>query len=165
MGYLAPATPDHARALCPLLRPADRAEVHASVGLPPELVLPDMVGPGREAWAMFTSDHEIAGLFGVDPVFNHPHIGVIWLLGSDQLQAHSVEFLRKSREWVDIYNQRYTLLLNRADARNTLHLRWLRWLGFTLIREAPWGAEGRPFVEFARLQPCAYPFSLPSAQP
>ncbi|WP_237353534.1 hypothetical protein [Xanthobacter sp. YC-JY1] len=114
---------------------------------------------------MFTDDHQIAGLFGIDPVFNHPHVGVIWLLGSDQLAAHSVEFLRQSQRWVERYNTQYPLLINRADARNALHLRWLQWLGFTLIREAPWGAEGRPFVEFARLQPCASQPFRPSAPP
>jgi hypothetical protein len=33
-----------------------------------------------------------------------------------------------------------------------VHIRWLRWMGFTFIKSHPkYGAEGRLFLEFVRI--------------
>ncbi len=157
MGYLLQATADHAHDLCSHLREADRAEVAALTGAPPELILP---AQATNASAMFSSKGELVGLCGCDPVQHFPEVGIIWMIGSNRLVRHRVEFLRAGRSWVIEQHRRFPLLTNRADARNTLHLRWLSWLGFRFLREVErWGAQGRPFIEFAsykdNFSPCA----------
>ncbi|MFG1395868.1 hypothetical protein [Roseixanthobacter pseudopolyaromaticivorans] len=149
MGYTVPATVQHARDLCPLLRKADRAEVLALTGAPPELILPACVG--GDAWAMFTDTHELAGLCGVDHVVNFPGIGIVWMLGSDLIAKHQRDFLAHAKLWVEDQHQRYPLLTNMVDARNTRHIRWLEWMGFTMLRRVErWGAASLPFIEFER---------------
>ncbi|WP_322996963.1 hypothetical protein [Castellaniella sp.] len=148
MGYVIPATPELARELCPLLRDADRAEVVALTGAPPEIILPERAS---QAFAMFSEEGELAGLCGCDPVCHAPEVGVVWMVGSNLLVQHPVEFLRASRLWLDERHGHYPILTNRADARNAQHLKWLRWLGFRFLQIVePWGAEGRPFIEFAK---------------
>lgn len=73
------------------------------------------------------------------------------MLGSDLIKMHSIEFLRKSKEWVEA--QDYEILYNNIDARNTVHIKWLQWLGFTFIQELPnYGVEQRLFYQFVRIK-------------
>ena len=154
MGYTVPATVQHAMDLCPLLLPADRAEILALTGAPAEFVLPESVG--GDAWAMFTDDHLLAGLCGVDPVFGFRDIGIVWMLGSGEIRRHQRDFLSNARRWIDLQHERYPLLTNRVDARNTQHIRWLEWMGFTMLRRIDrWGAASLPFIEFEKRKPCA----------
>jgi len=58
--------------------------------------------------------------------------GDIWMLATDELvEKHGREFARASRGWVDFLNTQYRCLSNIVDARNTVHIRWLEWCGFT----------------------------------
>jgi hypothetical protein len=81
--------------------------------------------------------------------------GDVWLLGTDALATRPLagQFLRQSRFWLTALHEGCAPILhNVIDARNTLHIRWLQWLGFTFIkRHEVFGVEGRPFLEFMRL--------------
>lgn len=55
----------------------------------------------------------------------------IWLLGTDEVTLNKVSFLKLSRKFVEDLARPYDYLWNVVDSRNRLHLRWLRWLGFT----------------------------------
>jgi hypothetical protein len=53
---------------------------------------------------------------------------------------------------VNGWQRRFPLLHNFTDARNVVHHRWLRWLGFNFIaRHERYGAAGLPFLEFVRI--------------
>lgn len=73
----------------------------------------------------------------------------IWMVGSTLLDEKPVEFLRASIAWVDTQKKLYHTLSNIVDGRNTKHIEWLRWLGFT-INPAPCrgGPPGIPFYNF-----------------
>ncbi len=158
MGHIVKATEDHAHALAGLLRPADVAEIDALTGNAPLPVLLDMARY-CDAWAMFSAAGELAGMCGVDPV--HGRGGQVWMLGSEVLERRQVEFLRASRAWVAAQGGRFQVLFNLVDARNTRHIVWLRWLGFTVSdTPIPAGARGLPFLPFYKdMQPCASPHS------
>jgi hypothetical protein len=65
-------------------------------------------------------------------------------------------FLRASRQIVEEWQRDFPRLHNYTDARNTVHHRWLRWLGFTFTaRHETFGPLGLPFYEFVRIAPCA----------
>lgn len=87
-------------------------------------------------------------MFGVVPS-GTPDVGFIWLLGSDQLSSQKLRFLRRCPEWVERFHRRFPVLMNYVDKRNTLHLSWLAWLGFTFTREVQ-SETGYPFIEFMR---------------
>jgi hypothetical protein len=129
------------------LRDADRREVRASGG-DPLLSLQAGVSQSRPAITCLV-DGTPEVIFGVVP--GGPSTGYVWLLGSDAIVRHRTHFLRLSGTWVSIFHERYPVLTNVVDERNTVHLRWLRWLGFEFIRRHPdWGPERRPFIEFKR---------------
>jgi len=169
MGYVRPTQlPDtklaDARALAPYLRKEDRDEIMAAVGLTPLQALPLCAAVSDPCWSMIGDDGAIIGMFGVAPTHDELS-GAVWMLAADALTQprHAFQFLRQCRQWVDEMQARFPLLYNFVDARNTVHIRWLRWCGFTFINKHPeWGHEKRPFFEFVRIQPCA---SLSSPQP
>lgn len=91
-------------------------------------------------------------MFGCVPVDETS--GSVWLLGSDDLTQPPLrkQFLAEGRVWLNQLHAFRPLLFNFVDARNTVHIRWLRWMGFTFLRLHPeYGVERRPFWEFARL--------------
>jgi hypothetical protein len=89
------------------------------------------------------------GMFGSSPHPMVPTVGIVWLLGSDEIASKDVRtrFLRESKEWLDEISTGYDLLCNMVHEENALHIKWLRFLGFNFIR-----AES-PFIEFVRLNP------------
>lgn len=153
-GHIAPATMADALDLAPRLRAADRAEMQAFTGMPPEIGLPLSLTGGGPTWTIRwdPSGHPLA-IFGVGPVPHHPQLGIVWMVGSDELFSRPMTFLRQSRLALDGLHQFHPLLGNYVDARNTVHIRWLQWLGFGFLKLHPeFGVEKRPFIQFARLK-------------
>lgn len=148
-----PSTLEDAQFIAAHMRQADRQECEALRGLPPELVLPNAIGrPGVTTWEV---GGEPVVMGGVDPSI--PNMGTVWMCSTDSILQHKVQFLRGCRPMLETLHKDYPLLTNLVDARNTLHIRWLKWLGFVFTRKIErWGAHGVPFFEFARYQrPCA----------
>jgi len=138
------------------LRQADRMECDASAGMPPEQVLPQSVGAGRDVWTFHRGDGLPVGVFGADPT-PIAEVGIVWMVSTDVVTQHKREFLTRCRPLVLALNEQYPIITNMVDARNTLHHRWLKWLGFSFLRRIEhWGARSVPFYEFARMkQTCA----------
>lgn len=146
-----PAQPGDALALAPRLRPADRMEIRARSGDAPLQALQQGIADSQPACAVLSRSGDVVAVFGVVP---HPHFaqaGIVWLLGADELVAEPRAFLRSAEYWIARLHRRYLVLGNFIDARNTVHLRWLQWLGFrTTRRIEQMGVERRPFIEFQR---------------
>lgn len=88
------------------------------------------------------------GYTRVDPLH-----GGIWLLGSKELENHPVRFLKESKYWLNHIQESVPLLFNVVDCRNTTHIRWIEWLGFSFIRTIQeYGPDRLPFIEFARMR-------------
>jgi hypothetical protein len=152
MGHARRATLADALSLAPKLRQEDIAEIRAVCGLPPREALIFCFFASPECYAI-VAEEGVIGMFGVTREAHDT--GAIWMVASDDLPRHGLEFLRKCRKWVDELNDRYPLLYNYADQRNTVHLKWLRWCGFQFINLEPYGVEQRPFYLFVRINPCA----------
>lgn len=131
------------------LRDADRAEIAAHSG---RLPVDAIMGSARHSDLALTvcdATSTPAAVFGVAPG------GCIWLLGTDALVQPPLakQFLRECRRHVALLQERYPLLHNVIDARNVVHIRWLRWMGFVFIRRIPdFGVEQRLFFEFVRIK-------------
>jgi hypothetical protein len=90
-------------------------------------------------------------MFGVVP--QRDGTGVVWMLGSDEIAKPplSRQFIRECRAFVRVLECGYTELHNVIDERNSLHRRWLEWLGFEFTNRIPeYGHERRPFLEFKK---------------
>lgn len=131
------------------LREADRNEVQATLGKCDLEALLLSWSYTKDPYTIFKGETP-AGVFGVAPF--RPGIGCIWLLGTDDLVRCRWSFLRQSRHWMNHVSSGFQLLFNYVDERNTVHIKWIEWLGFTFIaRHEKHGYEQRPFLEFVRI--------------
>ena len=135
------------------LRKADREEVEALTGRNPRAALVESVERSSSAWAGLADD-KLVCLFGVVPMSLIGVTGVPWLLGSDAVTPYGRPFLRRNRAYLREMLREFPVLRNVVDARNTVSIRWLEWLGFTLGTPQPMGVRGLPFIPFAMSAPC-----------
>jgi len=97
-------------------------------------------------------DKSVIAIFGICGEINQP--ATIWMLASDRLSEISRKFLRENKKLIDYLNQQYPLLHNVCDARNDVHIKWLKWCGFTFINKQNLGYQNKPFYTFVRT--CAF---------
>lgn len=146
-----PATVEDALAL--VLRQADREEVEALTGRDAREALVESVVRSAAAWAGLANG-ELVCLFGVVPMSLVGVTGIPWLLGSDAVTRYGRPFLRRNRAYLREMLREFPVLRNVVDARNTVSIRWLEWLGFTLGTPQPMGVCGLPFIPFEMSAPC-----------
>jgi len=85
-------------------------------------------------------------MFGVSG-YNQPKgYGVIWYLGSDESFKHPIALVKGGREYTSKWLEKYDVLFNAVDARNTKHIAWLKHIGFTFID--PIMVNGYEFLQF-----------------
>jgi len=147
--YMKVATEDDAIALAKKLRQEDIDEVKANSNLSPEEALVIGIKNSELPIGIYYND-ECVSIFGVVPVYKS---ALIWLLASeDAFKYLKIPFLRNNKELVNFLNKKHTVLYNFVDARNKVHIKWLKWLGFIFINKIEkFGFEQRPFYEFVRL--------------
>ena len=141
------ATREHVEAMAPHMRAADVAEVLAATGADPRAALLMSWRVSTHRWAGLAGD-EVACIFGVAPINLLARRGAPWLLGTDLIAQHGRAFLRRNRRYIHSMMSVYNHLENHVDARNTVSIEWLRWLGFTFDEPAPFGVAGLPFRRF-----------------
>ena len=148
-----PVVPGDANELAPRLRAADLQEIKANLGEDPLSVLQKGIAVSDPCYAVVNHAGQPLALFGVVPDTCDADVGLIWLLASDELAEHPFFVLRNTRKWVEKLQKQYRVLWNHIDARNELHIRWLQWSGFTLLRRIEnFGVEQRPFYEFEKVR-------------
>jgi hypothetical protein len=150
-GYIRLASVEDAEHVAAHLRSEDRDEVLALCGMDPRLVLPAYVQEGREVHACGFIGKSPEILWGLDPIFGmEDTAAVIWMLSTPAIFEHPQHFVPYSKNVWEAAHQRFQLLTNFTDARNTRHHKWLKWLGAHFIRRVEhFGAQSRPFLEFA----------------
>lgn len=137
--------------LAHLLRPDDIEEIKAASGLDPEAALYLGVKLGKPSLTFVDPEGGVAGMFGATPT-NDPMVGAVWLMSSDAIEKYPMHFLRRCRPWIDKLNDAYPVLTNYVDARNIVHIKWLKWLGFSFTRLIPYGVSNLPFYEIVRVK-------------
>lgn len=143
-----PARPSDVPSLAPRLRAADAEEFHAN-GRHPLSGLDRAVGLSDLAWCIEAPGGSPISLFGFVPIDHQT--ACPWLVGSECLTTtHRAWFIRRSHEIVAMGDARWSRFFNRVHAANTLHVRWLRWVGFDVAPAAPFGPRGDLFHEITR---------------
>lgn len=153
MGYVREYRDGDAEYLAPKLRERDLQEIHAVSGLEPLPALLLCVRVSEVLCTIVGSDERPAGMFGVSPI--DEIAGAVWLLGTDELVKPPLrrQFLSEGLRYLDKLHTYRELLCNVVDERNTVHVRWIKWMGFTFIkRHEAYGFEQRPFLEFVRIK-------------
>jgi hypothetical protein len=145
-----------AQALAPNIREEDKLELR-SIFTEEERSIADMLKESIELSIpaiTVEEDGKVIMIFGASD-YGDPDCGLIWLLGTDDIKRLWVPFLRQSHYWMnalfDISKKR--LLFNRVCAKNELHVRWIKWLGFSFVQRLDnYGHLGLPFYEFCKLK-------------
>lgn len=134
------------------LRSEDEREIQAASGMHPSDVLPYCINKDTHIWRIppcqYGDNSTLVAVFGID---DHGAIGVPWMVATREIEAHQMYFLRRCRQIVNEWSTRWPLLTNCVDARNTLHIKWLKWAGFEFVELIPeWGAAKLPFWRFEK---------------
>ena len=152
MGFVRAYEPGDETYLSACLRKADRMELEALSERTPAEILREGGMTSCPSCTIVGDSSLTAGMFGVLDEGNG--VGRIWLMGTDELVTKPMrsQFIRECPRYLAGMERMYKLLHNEIDERNTLHIRWLQWLGFTFIRRIEsHGCEGRPFLEFCKV--------------
>lgn len=130
------------------LREQDRNEVAASSGLNPRGSVALSILMSSRAFAVCDREGVPVCLFGAAP-HPLPGVGVAWLLGTDGLLTEALPIARASKPYLKELHEQFPLLWNYVDERNTVSIRWLRWMGFKAhsVKET---VSGHLFRIFAR---------------
>jgi len=148
-GYVSTATHADLPIIAHDMREADVAEVKASSGKTPEEALRAGLNyPGAITKSIRLPNGMPVGMYGVCPS-QHEGVGIVWMLASNAIEPLYRQFLRESRQRIMEISQDYHLITNFTDARNSVHHRWIKWAGFTILNTRDFGIEQRPFHEFA----------------
>ena len=119
-------------------------------GLGADLVnIPVGILTSEHPTVFFTKDGEIAGCAGVNR--EEGDIGRIWMLCTNAIHKQPITFVRQAKKWINQIEPEYRLLWNLADARNHVHHKLLRHLGFKALRAVPVGEGQNLYYEIVRL--------------
>lgn len=92
------------------------------------------------------------GIFGVVPHGTLKDTGVCWMVSSERLHKHARQFLKANHEMFAELHKKFPVLTNFVDARNAVHIKWLRWMGFSFINiHQEYGVEKMPFYEIVHI--------------
>ena len=134
------------------MREADRMELYATGTESPYQALWLGHRYSKPTGFTFMFEGRPVCMFGVSPSEVNPKVGSIWLLGTDDITNKcSFHFLRWSKRFLPTLMEPYEMVCNIVDARNTVHIKWIKWLGFKFIRPIIYGPEKRVFWEFAEV--------------
>jgi len=136
------ATANDAEYLAPRLRKADLEEIAAAGQEPLKSMHMGIACGGAYVVVPVGNPSSPIAIFGF---IGDPGNGaIVWMLATDDLVKYKMEFLVKARDAVDAASKKYGLLYNRVYRKNLLHIRWLKWMGFTFVD------DNQPFIFFYR---------------
>lgn len=71
-----------------------------------------------------------AVLFGAK---EYPDYAAPWMISSHVIETIPVTFCKIANALIDALLGQYHILVNYVDARNTVHVKWLKWMGFEFV--------------------------------
>ena len=142
-----PISVDEVPAIASIVRQADIDEITEALGVPIERALYEAV-QGSLKVKKIVVDGKVVAVFG-DAVYSLlGSVGVPWLISTVHVEHHARAFLKVCKPEVQAMLTRHQHLLNYVDVRNTVAIRWLKWLGFSFGPAAPYGARRFLFHPF-----------------
>ena len=142
--FIHPITMEAAYEVASSLRPEDYEEIVEGHGWNPTIDIPLSCRHGDNVY--FTvPDGRIAGLAGVQ---NH---GQVWMLTTPAIHDFPITFTREAKRFIDSRTE--PRLWNIVYAKNIVHIKLLKHLGFKFGGEFPYGPNNRHFIEFQKCVP------------
>jgi len=132
------------------LRPEDLSELEG-MGYTPFQVICGVLFC-EDTFAFTNYEGKLAGVGGVIP--DEEGNAYIWTLTTPAIYSMGVTFFRHTKRHFDEFTKPYKMVYAQCDARNKLHHRFLKHLGFKALRTVPTGPECLPYYEVVKL--CAF---------
>lgn len=146
------ATINDCNLLGPKLREADKEELKVSCGLGPVTALTRSLQASDAAYVAVDEAGVPILMFGVVNS-GQVSVGVPWMLGGKGIYQHTKQLKAECKQWLDVVHTDYDLLFNYVHAENPKAIRWLQWMGFTMIQLIPdFGVGKEPFYEFVKVK-------------
>lgn len=130
-----------------IIREEDRQELEASSGKRYEEII-DKTRDVTDFAVAGYYDGKLIAIFGVRSVTAVTKTGAIWMFGTKFLPKNQRVFLRHCKRCVEVMLENYPIVFNYVDARNTMIINWLKWIGFTFDSVGPYGPNKIPFYKF-----------------
>jgi len=139
--YIHPITLEAAYQVASNLRPEDRRECVEGHGIEPTIDIP-LASLRGSCYSFTMPNGETAGMVGIID-------DKIWMLCTPAIHKYPFFFARASKKFIDSRPEPY--LWNVVDKRNTVHIKLLKFLGFTFHEELLFGPNNLPFIRFSKL--------------
>lgn len=140
-------TPELIQYIADNMRQADIDEVTAASNVTPLQAI-----EGGVEVSSFSSvaviDGDVVAIMGVVKNSTLTDNGIPWLLGTDNIVKHRREFLDASPSVLEAMTDVCPNLVNHVYVKNTVSIRWLKWLGFKIEEAKPFGVNGELFHKF-----------------
>ena len=137
--YIHQCTLEAAYQVASQLRQADLEECVEGHGIVPIIDIP-LASLSGTCVSFNVPDGRIAGLAGIHEG------GQIWMLTTAAIEDFPHHFVREAKRFIDKRPEPY--LWNIVDKRNTIHIKLLKFLGFSLHEEILYGPNNLPFIRF-----------------
>ena len=144
---IVPTTIEHVQELTVNMRREDRAEIWASAHYTPWEALAASISFTDETYTGL-ADGQVLCIFGAGKMTLTSDTAFPWMLSSILVDDHLMAWARGSKLAFNFMTQDVDHLKNYVDARYTVAVRWLAWLGFTIHPAEPFGIEQLPFHLF-----------------
>ena len=132
--------------LAPKMRYSDIQEIWSSGRYTPTSGLVESLEVSGEHSYVLKLDGETVGMFGVAPCGKKSDMGIVWLMGADNMTTYKRGFYKVSQKYLKKFLKLYKTVFNYVDERNTSSSKWLESLGFkNLCREPRFGIDKVPF--------------------
>lgn len=142
--YVRPSVVEDIPYLAENIREADQLEIWHLARILPIEAFTDGFESSDAPLTVVWGDKPVA-MFGVTGVKG---IGVPWMLATDDLVKIRKSFLRECKRYLDEMHKVYPYLTNQVWAKNTVHIQWLKWMGFTFETPYFYGPDNELFIEF-----------------
>ena len=142
-----PTTVEHVQQLAGIMRIEDKKEVWASAHYTPREALVASIRLTDETYTGL-ADGQVLCIFGIGKATVLSDIGHPWMLSSFLVEKHMRAWARGSKIAMEYMTRDIDHLKNYVDARYTVAVRWLAWLGFEIHEAEPFGIEQLPFHAF-----------------
>lgn len=143
-----PATLEDALSLAKRLRKADLKEIQAVGYKTPEDSLVRGLKESSPCYVAVDEEDTPHIIFGI-VASPDPLLGYVWMMASDELKKHWIQVLRETKEWLNDVSKGFQVSANAVHSENKVHIKWLRWAGFSFLRKVKIGND--EFYEFAKL--------------
>lgn len=130
------------------LRVADIRELEALGSTPSKSLLKGFIY-SSECFTVYEGN-KVIGIFGYGS-WNLPKgFGTIWFLGSEECRNHPITFVKEGIKYVKRALEKYQILINCVDSRNTESIKWLQAIGMSLSSSIK--INGNEFIQFYKVR-------------